>query len=326
MMMLKLVQNQVASGELHHDKAQERVAKRLSRLQDALVGYDNKSIQLQLHHQNKRKSETTKNTEIGSNTKEEQDTYKEEQEEEPIEAALRIPRGLYIHGPVGTGKTMMMDLFYERVDIDIEKKARYHFHSFLSLVHSRIHKLKQDDIQQKGRNFSIDTSLENNAIHRVGLKLASQLSVLCLDEFQVTDIADALLLSQLFGVLFRQGTVVVATSNRPPTDLYEGGLNRSYFLPFIDLLEKHCIVHPIQSQLDYRKVLSSGCSSFFVTPQELPQLTTELVQEPQLLLLEDETDNADTKPSSLQLDVGFQRTLTVKRAYGCGDGDDDDSS
>jgi predicted ATPase len=170
-MMLQLVQNQVASGELRHNKVQERVAKWLSHLQDALVGYANSAI------------------------------------------VLRIPRGLYIHGPVGTGKTMMMDIFYKQVDI--KKKARYHFHSFLALVHLWIHKLKQDDLRNKGRNFSIDMSPKSNPIHWVGLQLASQLSLLCLDRFQVSDIADALLLSKLFGAIFHNGT----RPNRPPTDL-----------------------------------------------------------------------------------------------------------
>jgi predicted ATPase len=171
--------------------------------------------------------------------------------------------------------------------------------------------------------------LENNPIYRVGLQLAAQYSVLCLDEFQVTDIADAVVLSQLFGVLFRKGTVVVATSNRPPQELYEGGLNRSYFLPFIDLLQKHCIVHSLQSQIDYRKLLaSSSNSSFFLLAQDndTEQTKRELLQ--QLLHPDDNDDDDDDEgtminrssdtPSTttMELDVGFQRTLTVKRVYG----------
>jgi predicted ATPase len=117
-----------------------------------------------------------------------------------------------------------MDTFYELSPLS--KKQRIHFHAFMQNVHERIHALKQQDLVMYGRNFHVDTRESHNAIHRVGKLLATETSLLCLDEFQVTDVADALILSQLFTVLFRLGTVVVATSNRPPRDLYEGGINR----------------------------------------------------------------------------------------------------
>jgi protein AFG1 len=322
MTMLDLIRNQVDSGQLRHDEGQERVAKRLNRLQTALVGYDNTSVLL---------FETPRETSIIEKEEEVGDDHRNEQDEDTppksptsIPEVKRIPRGLYIHGSVGTGKTMLMDVFFEQAPVAEHKKARYHFHSFLAEVHKQIHQLKQDDLKREGRSFTIDTSLENNPIHRVGLKLASEVSLLCLDEFQVTDIADAVILSQLFGVLFYKGTVVVATSNRPPQDLYEGGLNRSYFLPFIDLLEKHCIVQSLQSKLDYRKHMAS-CSSFFVTPDEVEPLVTNLIQQFQFQP-QDKKDKKDKKDTDLvvsssngsalvELDVGFQRTLTVERAY-----------
>ncbi|KAL3908417.1 MAG: hypothetical protein SGILL_008489 [Bacillariaceae sp.] len=171
--------------------------------------------------------------------------------------------------------------------------------------------MKQQDLKHKGRNFSVDTSIANNPIHRVGRELSSSMSLLCLDEFQVTDIADAVILSQLFSTLFVHGTVVVATSNRPPQDLYEGGLNRGYFLPFIDLLEEHCIVHKVASGQDYRRLLSN-CSSFFTNhgDQEIDVLVRGLAVD-----FQKGNGSNDVDMQSLELPVGLQRTIPVHQTY-----------
>ena len=316
--VLDVIQGKVERGELREDAAQLRATKRLARLQDALHGYDN-SILFQEPEIKKHKgsdSEQEGQSKAEKNTADDQQeldkhdepgppTKMKETPPHPPRPKLKIPRGLYMYGEVGTGKSMLMDAFYSEAEVD--KKARHHFHSFLANVHKRIHNLKQQDLKDKGRSFSIDTSLENNPIYRVGMELASELSLLCLDEFQVTDIADAVILSQLFSVLFSKGTVVVATSNRPPSDLYEGGLNRGYFLPFIDLLERHCIVHAIQSDVDYRKVLSDG-TSFFVAPNQIDSVLDGLLTEL----------GEPTESNHLELDAGFSRTVVVPKVHGSG--------
>jgi protein AFG1 len=297
----EILAEQINRGELQRDKAQESLAKRLSRLENALVGYDNSVLFQSLKEKKKDKEKVETEKKPSPSNENEKEKSKDPGQES---VNIQIPRGLYCHGPVGTGKTMMIDFFFEHTSI--EKKKRFHFHSFLAHVHDLIHQLKQRDLKEKGRNFSIDTSKQNNPIHRVGLELASQMSLLCLDEFQVTDIADAVILSQLFGVLFTKGTVVVATSNRPPSDLYEGGLNRNYFLPFIDMLETHCIVHQIKSQVDYRRVLEET-SSFFVTQDDLLNIRDELILQ---------MEGRINVPECLELQVGSQRTFQVKRSYG----------
>jgi len=160
-------------------------------------------------------------------------------------------RGLYLYGSVGTGKTFLMDLFFENVNIS--SKRRVHFHKFMLEIHQRIHRFKQDILQQHGRDVNINTSSERDAIVQVARQIAAEAQLLCFDEFQVTDICDAMILSKFFGELWARGTVLVATSNRPPSDLYKDGLNRSYFLPFIRRLEELCVVKHIASTRDYRQ-------------------------------------------------------------------------
>jgi predicted ATPase len=353
--------NQIKDGKLKPDKAQQRVAQRLSRLEDALVGYNN-SVLFQKedekdsngskeengdakmtggdksfcgstikHDQvHSRKDQTLGQTESSSiANNDSDDTQPAETTAETVAPRIQIPRGLYIHGPVGTGKSMLMDAFYDTVDIKPEeRKRRYHFHNFLSIVHDRIHQLKQEDLKTKGRNFSIDTSISNNPIYRVGMQLSSEMSLLCLDEFQVTDIADAVILSQLFSVLFQQGTVVVATSNRPPEDLYEGGLNRGYFLPFIDLLKRHCIVCPMKSEQDYRRLLSLSSSS--ESPSSVSQLPSFFITNSDLdgdkdidhvvSAVAEDLGAGDVAVSSnefvsVELSVGHNRTMVVDQVY-----------
>jgi cell division protein ZapE len=151
-------------------------------------------------------------------------------------------KGLYIHGDVGRGKTMLMDMFFELVPV--RRKRRMHFNDFMADVQDRIqkHRLARKNGETK----------DDDPIPPVAAALAEEAWVLCFDEFTVTDIADAMILSRLFSALFANGVVLVATSNVAPDDLYRDGLNRGLFLPFVDVLKRHVDVLDLDADKDYR--------------------------------------------------------------------------
>ena len=151
-------------------------------------------------------------------------------------------KGLYIHGDVGRGKTMLMDLFFEASPV--VRKRRAHFHEFMADVHERVR-----EFRQQIKDGAIE---DEDPIRLAAAQIAEESWLLCFDEFHVTDIADAMILGRLFTRMFELGVVVVATSNVAPDELYKGGLNRSLFLPFIATLERQMDVVRLSARTDFR--------------------------------------------------------------------------
>ncbi|KAK4228562.1 AFG1-like ATPase-domain-containing protein [Podospora fimiseda] len=153
-----------------------------------------------------------------------------------------LPRGLYLYGDVGCGKTMLMDLFYDTLPKNIRSKTRKHFHNFMQDVHKSLHKMKM----QYGSDV--------DCVPFVAAEIAEQGSVLCFDEFQCTDVADAMILRRLLEALMSHGVVLVTTSNRHPDELYMNGIQRESFIPAIHLLKNRLHVINLNSNTDYRKI------------------------------------------------------------------------
>lgn len=153
-----------------------------------------------------------------------------------------LPRGLYLYGDVGSGKTMLMDLFYDTLPASVSSKTRIHFHNFMQDVHKRLHKMKME------HGNDID------GIPFIAADIAEKGQVLCFDEFQCTDVADAMILRRLLESLMSHGVVLVTTSNRHPDQLYVNGIQRESFLPCIALLKHRLHVINLDSPTDYRKI------------------------------------------------------------------------
>ena len=202
------------------------------------------------------------------------------------------PKGLYIHGEVGRGKTMLMDLFYDTVDFS--PKRRVHFHAFMQDVHRRLHDARQSHAQ--------------DAIAPVAKALAKEARLLCLDEMQITDIADAMIIGRLFEGLLAAGTVIVTTSNLAPDQLYRNGLNRQLFLPFIDLIKTRLDVISLDSPTDYRLGRVKAHETF-LTP--ISAQTDARLQD----LWQRLTDTAHGLP--VDIDVLGRKLHVPQAAHGC---------
>jgi cell division protein ZapE len=204
------------------------------------------------------------------------------------------PSGVYLWGGVGRGKSMLMDLAFAH--IDITQKRRVHFNEFMLEVHGRL---------RTGRE-----SEEGDPIEPVAKAIAGQAALLCFDEMQVTNPADAMILSRLFGKLLAEGVKVVTTSNRPPRDLYKDGLNRDLFIPFIELIERDMLVVAVDGPTDYRLDRLQGVEVWHVPNG--PEATAALSQA--FFQLTDYPVEDRAKVPSEELTVGEGRTLHVPKS------------
>ncbi|HJP68992.1 MAG TPA: cell division protein ZapE [Sphingomicrobium sp.] len=204
------------------------------------------------------------------------------------------PAGVYLWGGVGRGKSMLMDLAFSHVTI--EPRRRVHFHQFMLDIHERLRIIRERE--------------EGDPIGPVAQAIADEARLLCFDEMQVTNPADAMILSRLFGKLLDHGVKVVTTSNRPPRDLYKGGLNRELFIPFIELIEQRMLVVEVNGPTDYRLDRLSGVEVWHVPngPEATAALSRAFFQ------LTDYPVEDRAKVPSEDIEVGGGRTLHVPKS------------
>jgi len=176
---------------------------------------------------------------------------------------VHAPKGLYIHGDVGRGKSALMDMFF--ASAPISRRRRVHFNAFMAETHGRIHEWRNLSPRERAARAEFVREADDDPIAPVAKRIVSEALLLCLDEFQVTDVADAMILGRLFEKLFSYGTVIVLTSNTEPDRLYEGGLNRSLFLPFIAAIKERLDIVELNGPRDYRLDRMAGIK-VYITP------------------------------------------------------------
>lgn len=232
---LPAYRNRVAAGNLRPDPAQEAAAERLQDLWQRIRGYDPKPLAepapegVGLLGRLFRRKPTA-------------------------EALPEAPKGLYLVGEVGRGKSMLMDLFFDTAEV--ARKQRIHFHQFMQDCHRRIHLWKRENPNG------------DDPIPPLADSIAAKAALLCFDEFQVHDITDAMILGRLFEALFARGVVVVATSNTAPEDLFRGKPGRDAFLPFIALIQARTELLFLDSRQDYRRDRGRSLTTTWHSPDD----------------------------------------------------------
>ncbi|MBL7238434.1 AFG1 family ATPase [Novacetimonas hansenii] len=267
----------VASGKLDRDPEQEKAARRLDRLWRELRDYHPMVMQRQATARHGLFGGLRARLGLGGRG---------------AQAAPSRPRGVYMVGQVGRGKTMLMDLFFDLAPV--EHKRRVHFHRFMQDVHQRIHDMKVAD------------PALSDPIPPLARQIAQEAWLLCFDEFQVNDIADAMILGRLFDFLFADGVVVVATSNTKPEDLFQDRPGADAFKPFIDIIMREVDTVILDSPRDYRRGCVRGMRTWIVPADaaakaELDTIFTHLA--------------AGAPVQAVDLDI-MGRTLRVERAAG----------
>ena len=204
------------------------------------------------------------------------------------------PRGVYLWGAVGRGKSMLMDLFYDQ--LHIQRKRRVHFHSFMLDVHARMREVRKSEA--------------GDPIPLVADAIVENTRCLAFDEMVVNNSADAMILSRLFTALIDRGVTVVATSNRPPSDLYKDGLNREHFLPFIALVEAKLDVMGLNGPTDYRRDRLGDGARWFVPADDAASAALSAA----FFRLTDYPPEDRAHVPTLDLDLGGGRTLHIPKA------------
>jgi cell division protein ZapE len=203
-------------------------------------------------------------------------------------------RGVYLWGGVGRGKSMLMDLAFD--NIDVGPKRRTHFHAFMLEVHARLREARKSE--------------EGDPVIRVAEMIADDVKFLAFDEMMVTNSADAMIMSRLFTAMIEEGVAIVTTSNRPPRDLYKDGLNRELFIPFIELIERTMEVLPLNGPTDYRLDRMRGLDTWLVPngPEATETLSAAFFQ-----LTDHPVEDRAHVPTE-ELDVGGGRMLHVPKS------------
>jgi len=220
----------LADGELRPDSHQLAIMEKLQNLHNELIGYEEKL--------------PGKKGLLGRLLKSRKN--------------VTFPRGLYVHGDVGRGKSMIMDLFFAAMPL--AAKRRVHFHSFMLEIHKAMHEWRY---MSSADRIELHGTDEDDPIPPLADKISKSSLLLCFDEFQITDVTDAMILGRLFRDLLDLGVVMVLTSNRPPADLYLGGLNRELFLPTIGMITEKLDVVSLNGPIDYRMERMKGIKVYY---------------------------------------------------------------